>query len=142
MLRASFIRVPAPGGPACTTNSAQCENGSFTRAKTSSLGTHHGRQLTEPRGPSAATDRRIDDVDALRFQLARQFLSGGVADRGVDRNDSAGLGAARQLTDHVAHLLVVEHGDTDDVGAGDVGDTVGQAGAPFGQRCHRLGLMS
>ena len=26
MLRASFIRVPAPGSPACTTNEAHCLN--------------------------------------------------------------------------------------------------------------------
>ncbi len=61
------------------------------------------------------------------------------ADRGVDRDDGAGLGVGRQLADYLAHLLVVEHGDADDVGGGDVGHAVGQAGALFDQRRHRLG---
>ena len=50
-----------------------------------------------------------------------------------------GLACAAELADHVAHLLVVEHGDADDVGGRDVGDAVGQRGAQLGQRRHRLG---
>ncbi len=37
MLRANFIRVPAPGSPACTTNDAHFENGSFTSSNALSV---------------------------------------------------------------------------------------------------------
>ena len=62
-----------------------------------------------------------------------------IADGRVDRDDRSGLGVCRQLADDLTHLRVVEHGDVDDVGGGNVGDAVGQAGALLGQRRHRLG---
>ncbi len=45
----------------------------------------------------------------------------------------------RKLSDDLAYLFVVEHGDADDVGGGDVGDAVGEPGAHLGQRRHRIG---
>lgn len=57
----------------------------------------------------------------------------------MNRDDGAGLGVLTQLPHDVAHLLVVEHRDADDVGIGYVGDAVGEARAEFRQRCHRLG---
>ena len=46
---------------------------------------------------------------------------------------------ASQLADHLAHLLVVQDGDADDVGRRDVGDAVGRLRARLGERRHRLG---
>ena len=38
-----------------------------------------------------------------------------------------GLACRRQFTDHLTHLRIVENGDLNDVGGGNVGDAVGQA---------------
>jgi hypothetical protein len=57
----------------------------------------------------------------------------------VNGDHSAGLGVGRQFADDLAHLCVVEHGDADDFGGGDVGHAVGQGGAGFGKWCHGLG---
>ncbi len=40
--------------------------------------------------------------------------------------------------DHLAHLRVVEHGDADDVGLGDVGDARRGGGSAVDKRGHGL----
>ena len=102
------------------------------------VGADHDRHLTLLGGPRPAADRRVDDVDALRFELAGQVDGGGVADRGVDRDHGAGLGISRQFADDLAHLVVVEDRDADDVGGGHVGHAVGQRGAGLGEWRHRV----
>jgi hypothetical protein len=48
------------------------------------------------------------------------------------------IGGPRQLCDHLAHLLVIKHGDADDVGGGDGRNAIGQPRARLGQRSHRV----
>ena len=50
MLRASFIRVPAPGSPAWMTTAAQCLNAGFDPLVHLALGAHHGGELAFRRG--------------------------------------------------------------------------------------------
>ena len=126
MLRASFIRVPAPGSPAWITSDAHCSRTGLDQLERLVGGTDHDRQLTFLGRPAATADRRVDDVNALRLQLFSQLDRGAGADRGMNRDHGAGLGIGRQLADDLAHLLVVEHRDADDVGGRDVGHAVGQ----------------
>ncbi|CFE47286.1 Uncharacterised protein [Mycobacterium tuberculosis] len=101
---------------------------------------HHG-QLTLGGRRRAAADRCIHDVDPLRLELFGQIDCCRVGDGGVNRDNSAGLGVRRQSVvggDHRTHLRVVEHGDADDVGFGDVGDACRCGGAALDERCHGL----
>ena len=72
------------------------------------------------------------------FSALGQFHGGGVADRRVDRDDSAGLCVGRQFADDLTHLRIVENGYADETGGGNVGHTFGQLRAGFGQRRHRF----
>ena len=104
------------------------------------VGADHDGQLALVGRAGATADRSVDDVDPLGLQLLGQLRSGVVGSI-VEwiAMTVPGLACAAELADHLAHLLVVEHGDADDVGGGDIGDAVGQRGAEFGQRGHRLG---
>ncbi len=64
MLRASFIRVPAPGWPGVDDHGAHCLNAGLIRSYTSSVGADHDGQFTLLGGRTATADRRVDDVDA------------------------------------------------------------------------------
>ena len=55
------------------------------------LGAHHGGELALRRRGRAATDRRVDDVDALLFEFGGEFGCRRVADGRVDRNDGSGV---------------------------------------------------
>ena len=46
MLRASFIRVPAPGSPAWTTSDAHCSNTASDQLERLVVGADHDGQLT------------------------------------------------------------------------------------------------
>ncbi len=139
MLRASFIRVPAPGSPAWTISDAHCVNGSWIkRERLVGRADHHG-QLALLRCAAAAGDRCVDDVNALRLKLFGELDGGAGTDRRMNGDHGAGLRICGQLTDDIAHLLVVEHRHADDVGGRDIGHAVGQRRALLGQRRHRLG---
>ena len=88
------------------------------------------RLLSDPTVPA---DKRVELLDKV-------LQAGG----GVDDTAAALLRQTiellrGELADDVTHLLVVEHGDTDDIGGSDVGDVVGQRRTQLGQRGHRLG---
>src|ERR1700733_7758561 len=78
-------------------------------------------------------------MNAMWFKLFSQLYCGGVADGRMDRDNGARLCIRRQLGDDLAHLRVIEDGHTDDVGSRNVGHTVGQVRAGFGQRRHCAG---
>ena len=139
MLRANFIRVPAPGSPAWMTNAAQCLNAGLIRSYTSRSAPT--MVASSPFAAAAAPPLTGASTTWMPcgFSASAKFDGSGVADGRVDRDDGSGLGVCRQLADDLTHLRVVEHGDVDDVGGGNVGDTVGQARALLGQRRHRLG---
>ena len=103
------------------------------------VGTHHHGQLTLVGRPAAAADRRIDHVNALGQQISRQLDGSLGADGGVNGDDCARLSMRGELTDDLAHLLVIEHGDADDVGDRYVSDAVGQRRAELGKGRHGLG---
>ena len=51
------------------------------------VGAHHGRELAFRGSGRAATDGRVDDVNALLFEFAGKFGCRRVADGRVDRDD-------------------------------------------------------
>jgi len=103
------------------------------------VGAHHHGQLTLVGRPAAAADRRIDDVNALGLQISRELDCSLGADRGVDGDDCPRLRMRGELSDDLPHLLVVEHGDADDVSGRHVRDAVSQRRTELGQRRHGLG---
>ena len=93
------------------TIAAQCLNAGLIRSYTSRSAPTMVASSPFAAAAATATDGRVDDMDALRFEFGGQLDGGGVADRRVDRDDGAGLRVGGQLADDLAHLVVVEHGD-------------------------------
>ena len=77
-------------------------------------------------------------MHAARCEFGGEFGGGGVADGGMDRDHRAPRGVDSQIGHHLANLRVVEHGDADDVGRGDISEVAGHACTGVGERHHHL----
>ena len=73
MLRASFIRVPAPGSPAWITIDAHCLKAGLIRSYTSRSAPTMMASSPFSAATGTAADRRVDDVNALRRELFGQL---------------------------------------------------------------------
>ena len=141
MLRASFIRVPAPGSPAWTTSDAHCLNTGLIRSYDLVVGADHDGQLALLRRTRATADRGVDDVDALGLAAARASSTAVVSGSIVEwiAMTVPGLACAAELAATTSRTCSSLSTVTLMTSAVATSATLSASVAPgFGQRRHRL----